>query len=185
MNQTIQDILKRRSTRAFQKKLVPEDDLSAILEAGLYAPSAVNEQPWHFTVIQNKDMLAELNVKTKELLKKHPNPLFRNSGNDQEYNIFYHAPTVIIVSSQDDALVPQIDCAVATENMLIAAQSLGIASCWIGNVKWLFETAGDEYKTRFKLPQGYTPSHGISLGYSAIPAVEAPPRKGNAINYIK
>jgi nitroreductase len=53
---------------------------------------------------------------------------------------FYHAPTVIIVSGEEKPLMPRFDCAAATENMLIAAESIDIGSCWVGLVNFLFQT---------------------------------------------
>jgi nitroreductase len=70
----LQIIKSRRSTRSFLPEQIKEDELQAILEAGIYAPSATNQQPWHFTVIQNKDLIDWLSNGFKELA--------RNSDND-------------------------------------------------------------------------------------------------------
>ena len=67
-NDTLKTIKSRRSTRNFKNEQIKDDELQAILEAGMYAPSA-NQQAWHFTVIQNKDMLARLNREAKGIAK--------------------------------------------------------------------------------------------------------------------
>lgn len=77
MNQTIESIVKRRSIRSYKEEQLQEEDLQEILKAGLYAPSANNHQLWHFTVVQNKKMLRELNTETKGVLARSENPFLR------------------------------------------------------------------------------------------------------------
>ncbi|PAB57890.1 nitroreductase [Anaeromicrobium sediminis] len=186
MNETLQVIKNRRSTRKFKPEQIKEEELEAILEAGIYAPSAHNDQPWNFTVIQNKELMEELNVESKEKCKDFPDELIRKMANNERFNIFYGAPTVIIVSGRDNAIMPQVDCAAATENMLLAAESLDIGGCWNGFVSFLFNSEkGDEYKEKLNIPRGYTPYYGVALGYKKVRVFNAPARKGNVVQYIK
>lgn len=138
MNNTIQNIINRRSTRKFLKTPLMESELNLILEAGQSAPSAKNEQPWQFTVVQSKDLLDRLGEKCKEYLIKTDNPVFRRKLENSDlnsFNLFYHAPVLIIISGNIQATDTLIGCTLAAENMIITTESLGLGSCWIQAVK--------------------------------------------------
>ncbi len=186
MNETLACIMNRRSTRAFLPEQVKETELQAILQAGLHAPSAHNEQPWHFTVIQDQLLLAELNAGAKEVGKNANDALLRKMCSNEQLHIFYHAPTVIVVSGEEKAIMPKTDCAAAVENMLIAAESLGIGTCWIGLAMLAFqgEKAAD-YCRQLQIPDGYAPYYAVSLGYKKIAAVSAPPRREDTVNFLR
>jgi len=186
MNETLRVIRERRTTRRFKAEQIKEEELQAIIEAGLYAPSAHNQQSWNFTVIQNKELLDELNIKTKEAAKSFPDEMIQKMANNDKLNLFYGAPTVVIVSGQNSAMLPQIDCAAATENMFIAAEALEIGGCWNGMVGFLFNgPKGEEYKKKLNIPEGYTPYYAAVFGYKEVKATKAPARKENAVQYIR
>lgn len=186
MNETLRVIRERRTTRRFKTEQIKEEELQAIIEAGLYAPSAHNQQSWNFTVIQNKELLDELNIETKESAKSFPDEMIQKMANNEKLNIFYGAPTVVIVSGQDSAMLPQIDCAAATQNMFIAAEALEIGGCWNGLVGFLFNgPKGEEYKKKLNIPEGYTPYYAAVFGYKEVKATKAPARKENAVQYIR
>ena len=138
MNEVIQNIMNRRSVRVYSEEQIRQADLDLILDAGLASPSGCNMQPWHFTVVQNQEILDELNVETKMKLKASEDEYFQKFAASDKYSIFYNAPTIIIISGEKSALVPTTDCAAATENMILAAESLNIGTCWIGLVTFLF-----------------------------------------------
>lgn len=182
-NETLSTIKNRRSIRNFKNNQIKDDELQAVLDAGIYAPSA-HEQAWHFTVIQNKELLAWLNYEAKERAKQYE-PL-QELANNEGFNIFYGAPTVILVSGEEKAIAIESDCAAATQNMLLAAESIGLGSCWIGFVLVAFNSPkAKEYLKELGVPDGYKPYASVALGYKKIEAVYAPPRKLNLINYIK
>lgn len=183
MNDVIKAIKERRSVRAYTDKQLPQEDLDQILEAGRYAPTAHNEQPWHFTVVQNADLLTEINKKANAVMALSDNEWLRGLGNDPKFRASYNAPTVIFVSSREDAMSTQTDCAAAAQNMMLAAQSLGIGSVWVG-LLWPFINL-PEAKTLLELPDGYKPVHAIAFGFASGEKLPAPNRKSNVINYIK
>ncbi|GAA0732035.1 nitroreductase [Clostridium oceanicum] len=186
MNDTLKAIMERRTTRKFKEDQIKEEEINTILKAGMYAPSAHNDQPWNFTVIQNKDLLNELNKESKEIAKTFPNETIKKMGHNEKLNIFYGAPTIIVISGRENAMMPQIDCAAATENMLIAAESLDIGGCWNGIVGFLFDSNKVEiYKEKLGIPEGYRPYYAIALGYKKVKITKALPRKENSIQYIK
>lgn len=186
MNEIIQNILNRRSVRVYSEEQVKQDDLELILKAGYYAPSGCNAQSWHFTVLQNKDIMQILSDETKKELKKSDNEMFCKFGENEKFNIFYNAPSVIIVSGEKHAPLPQVDCSAATENMLLAAESLGIGSCWVGLVIFLFKGEhAEKFMNMLQIPAGYEPYYAVTLGYKKIADPKPQPRRENIINYIK
>lgn len=123
---TLSVIKNRRSIRNFKTDQIAEKDLQAVLEAGLYAPSARNEQPWHFTVIQKRSLLDQLTKLAKEALNHTDLDFLQRILQDADFDFFYHAPTVVIISGDKNAMSPHASCAAAAENILIAAESIGL-----------------------------------------------------------
>lgn len=170
LTETEQVIYKRRSVRLFQKKQVPKDMVTRIIEAGRFAPSAGNCQPWAFVAIQDQDLIKEMCDKTEKALrsiiglvfptkleqfKKRPlsQKIFTTIASyrivnnaDQrgtvgaravyehpDHGLFLGAPTVILIL-KDKRGIGQVDLdtALCAENMVLAAHSLGLATCLIG-----------------------------------------------------
>lgn len=100
MNETLQTIKARRSVRAYTEQQVSAEDLNLILEAATYAPNGMHLETWHFTAIQNKEVLKELNDKIKGAFAKSDDPHTRERGHSQTYCCYYHAPTLVIVSNE-------------------------------------------------------------------------------------
>ena len=135
MNSTIKTILERRSVRVFDTaKTVSENILTEIVKAGAYAPSAMNRQAWHFTVVENKELLLKLNTAVKALASQSEEERIRARSTDDTYNFYYNAPVLIIVSMSDNALYPREDAGCAMENMMLAATSLSLGTCWINQL---------------------------------------------------
>lgn len=185
MNEVIQNILNRRSVRVYAEDQIKKEDLDLILKSGLFSPSACNSQPWHFTVVQDERLIKALSDESKKELLKCDDEYFKKMGENEKYNIFYNAPTIIIISGEKESLVPQTDCAAATQNMMLAAESLNIGSCWIGLVTYLFESdRASEYIQALKIPQGYQPYYAITLGYKKFPNPSPQPRRENTVTYL-
>jgi len=104
-----------------------------------------------------------------------PVPWISELGRNEKYNIFYDAPTAIVVAAKKDAVSPLADACAAIENMLIAAESLGLGSCWIGFVKFYF-TRSERLK-KFGIPDGYEVHYGIALGRKPDDLSLTPPVK--------
>jgi nitroreductase len=146
----------------------------------------MNQQSWHFTVIQNKVMLDNINQAVKDFLTNSPEEHFKQLVNRPDFHVFHNAPTAIIVSGDTKAAMPEADCAAAIENMLVAAKSIGVGSCWVDSVIVLLDNQKcNAWKKELGIPDGYKPVHAISLGYAETDNTQAPPRKANTVNYIK
>jgi nitroreductase len=186
INDTLKNIKQRRSIRSFKEEQIKKEELQAILEAGLYAPNA-GGQAWHFTVIQNKELLDRLNSAAKESARQMNIEGIRELGNNEDFNCLYNAPTLVIVSGDRRAPMPlDADCAAATENLLLAAESIGIGSCWIFFVTMAFNSPqGPELIKTLKIPEGYKPYYAVVLGYKNNADIDIPDRKPNLITYIK
>lgn len=184
MNNVIDVIKHRRSVRDFQSKQISDCDLEAMLECAVNAPSACNMQSWHFTVIQDPQLLEYLNETAKENLKKSDNDFFRNFGANCK-DLIYGAPTLIIVSGHRDAVDPIIDCSAATQNMLLCAQSLGIGTLWNGFINQAFITPGAKEKAG--IPKGYDTYFGVAVGYAKedYKPFKKEIRREGIVNYIK
>ena len=186
MNETLTVIHNRRSTRLFKDEQTNKEELDAIVEAGLCAPSANDSQSWHFTVIQNKTMIAKVNSWILDEISKSGTANLQEVTEKGATSIFRNAPTVIVVSSDKRDSFGVINCAAATENMLLAAESLGIGFCWIGMVAILaFSANASVYASELEAPVGYVPHIGITLGYKLPDVSLSPPRKENLVSYIR
>lgn len=186
MNEVIQNILTRRSVRSFTKEQISDENLEILLEAAKYAPSGMGKQGWHFTVIQNKDKMNQLITAVKELMSNASEERFRNAGNNPQFNPFFDAPTVIITSYDKNSVSVEADCAVALENIFLAAHSLNISSCWIHILAYF----GNEEKvkdilTELGIPKDNVVFGSAALGYSNKPLPTAAPRKEGMVNIIK
>ncbi|MCF8011032.1 MAG: nitroreductase family protein [Clostridiales bacterium] len=98
--------MQRRSIRSYREEQIKEEELNDILQAGMYAPSAGNQQPWHFTVIQNKEIMQNIRQELKEYFKKSKNKMFKKIAESENFDPFHNAPAAVIVSGDEKALLP-------------------------------------------------------------------------------
>lgn len=179
MNETLQTIARRRSVRQFKDGQITDDELRAILEAGLQAPTGHNDQPWFFLVVQNETVLKAISEGSKAAMRMAPIDWIAAAGAVEKFNIFYNAPTAVIVAARKDAVAPFADACAAIQNMLLAAESLNIGSCWIGFVKFHF--VDPETYAALGIPEGYEVHYGVALGYKPdVPAPNPPARKSES-----
>ncbi|MCD7899878.1 MAG: nitroreductase family protein [Bacteroides sp.] len=184
-NEVLKAIRDRRSVRSYTDSQIPEEDLKLILEAATYAPNGMHLETWHFTAIQKQETLVELNRLVKKAFGKSDDKHLQERANNENYNFYYHAPTFIIVSNDSGHWWAGMDCAVALENIFLAAHSLGIGSCWINQ---LGSTCDDEEVRSFLTSLGIPENHKLygcaALGYSNQPLKEKKVKEGT-ITIIK
>ena len=150
MTQIFEAIKNRRSVREYEDTGLPRGDIDLLLDAAVWAPSAMNRQPVRFVVIQNKELLKKLSSEVKVLVKMHKPEYKLRDLNDP---IFYSAPVLIMLCAEKDYKWAEIDCALAAQNMMIAAYSIDIASCYIGFACLLNENK--EIKKEMGIPEEY------------------------------
>ena len=174
MNETMQTILHRRAIRRFDERQIDEELLQQILQAGLYAPSAGGKQGVIFAVCQDK----EVNERLGKIKRANSNPHMATAKNyvskeqpsiaddPKLINAFYDAPTVITMFAPKNFLFSVDDCAVAAENMMLAADSLGIGSCYIGQGWTAFaDSYGQEILRKWEIRTDYYAVMQLLLGY--------------------
>ena len=182
MKDVFETINSRRSVRSYKEEQLKDEEIEKILNAGIMAPTARGEQPWYFTVVQNKELLKEINdtaLKNMAVSGDEFLEAIAKSGR----NILHNAPTILVVSGRKDDDYSQTDCSAAIQNMLLAAEGLDIGSCWIGLIKAYFQNP--ESKTKLEIPDGYMPIYGVTLGYKAENNQGNPNRNKKVINWIK
>ncbi len=179
-------IYTRRSVREFTAEPVSESIIRGLIDAAIQAPSAVNQQPCSFCVVRDKDVLATISREAKaHMVRTTPVGLmshhFSEILNDANFHIFYHAPVLILISTVTEMPWAVEDCALAAENLMLAARAAQLGTCWIGFAQsWLGTPEG---KALVKLPTAYKPVAPIIVGHpkSAPPPV---PRKEPEIRFV-
>lgn len=151
----LEGILTRRSCRSFADTPVERALLEKIIDAAVHAPSAMNAQPWHFTVMTDRTKLDALSALV--------NP---------DSSFFYHAP-VLIIASVDPAAAYRIeDSSCALENIMLAAHGLGLGSVWCNRLNRLKGDAGIAEKLRdFGVPAGMVAHGTVAIGYPGTDTV--------------
>jgi nitroreductase len=130
MDNLMEIIKKRRSVRAYKDKTLPKDIVSAILEAARYAPSARNLMPLEYKVITNKALIKKLSDGISESMKKEGYSL--KAPPNVRLNYFYSAPLLIILTAPKENTFAVSDGALAVQNIMLYATSIGLGSCFIG-----------------------------------------------------
>lgn len=155
MNQALNTLKNRCSTKKYLDKQVPDDLLDAILEAGLYAPSGMNNQSTVMVAVRDKqtrDLLATLNTQIR--------------GADSD--MFYGAPCVIVVLSDPTRSTWIEDGSLVLGNLMNAATALGLGSCWIHRARETFDSpAGKALLKKWGLPETLRGVGNCILGYAA------------------
>jgi nitroreductase len=193
----LEAILSRRSTRSYKSDAVENEKLQKIIDAGRYAPSGGNNQTCHFLVVQNSDVLKKLATLAEAAFSKmEVTPETYSSlkssilqSKKGGYIFHYKAPVLIIVANQKDYGNNIADCAVAVENMMIAANALDLGSCWINQIHWLTEDAEIlKYLRELGLKENERVYASMVVGYAKSedgkPNRKPLPRKGNEVTFI-
>lgn len=174
MNDVIKNILSRRSVRKYKEDMLPKEIIEQIVEAGTYAPSGMNRQSPIILAITNKearDKLSRINAKIM--------------GDGEEVDPFYGAPVVLVVLADKKVPTYIYDGSVVMENLMLAAKSLNIGSCWIHRAKEEFETEeGKQILKSLGIEGDYEGIGNCILGYSVEEDETEKPRKDNYAYYI-
>jgi nitroreductase len=184
-NVVLENIYQRRSVRNYSDKEVPDEAIKEIIRAGTYAPTAVNRQPWRFVVVKNRRLIEEYDDRAKKaFLAAYKDTEIPDLVRYVQYlskpttRLFYGAPVLIFVFASPD-VINEHDCALAAENMMLAAQSFGIGSCWIGLAGGLGYDV--EFLKEVGVPEGHKLIAPLIFGYPAKGNLKAPARNPNVI----
>ncbi len=192
-NPIIEAIKNRRSTRQFTNEQITEEQMDTILESAIWAPSGSNSQSWLFTAIQNKEVLMKLNDFVREGLQTwtpkddyiSKMTAIRQQAQKEDYNFYYHAPTLIIASNRPNYNNAMADCALALENIFLAAESMELGSCYINQLRWLndYEPLRD-YLAELGVPREHVICSAAAVGHKARSS-NAPERKPGTVKIIR
>ena len=181
-NPVIENIMARRSVRAYKEQAVPRELLEQVVECGINAPTAMNAPQWEVRVVESKAWIDKATEAYKQSVKGTPaekmvtEPSFKN--------MFRNAPAVIFIGHKPSKYTA-VDCGLMAENMMLAAQSLGLGTvCMASPVMFLTQAAGAEFLSSLSFSEGYEPLICIGIGY-ADEAPAAKPRNKEVIKYIE
>lgn len=173
MNEIIENLVSRRSIKKYKGEMIPKEIIEEIVKAGTYAPTGMNKQSPIIIAITNKevrDNLSKLNAK-----------IMGREGADP----FYGAPVVLIVLADKSCRTAIYDGSLVMGNLMNAAHSLGIGSCWIHRAKEEFELEeGKEILKSLGIEGDYEGIGHCILGYVDGEEPEPTPRKENYVYYI-
>jgi nitroreductase len=197
MNKTIFSLKNRRSIRKYTKKSVSKESINQMIKTAQYAPSSHNRQPWNFTIITKKKIIDGLSNDIKSWydslmtlslplsfikeVKKSVNEMKKRVKTEKDL-FFYNAPAIIIIHAPNKQFYLQ-DCSCAAQNIMVAARSLDIGSCWIGFADIVFNK-GIKMKKKLGIPASHKVMATIALGYPLKFPENALPRKESKINWI-
>jgi nitroreductase len=165
-------IYTRRAVRDFTDEPVDAESIRELINAAIQAPSAVNQQPWSFSVVCDKELLASISRKAKAFMLNNlpAGPMashFQQMLGDPSFDIFYHAPVLIVISHKADSPWALEDCALAAQNLMLAARAAGLGTCWIGFAQaWLGTSEG---KGTLGIPATLLPVAPIIVGHPKFP----------------
>jgi len=188
MDEVMDNILSRRSVRMYQDRPVPKEIIEKLIRAGVAAPTGGNAQAWRFVVVQDeatRKKLAELSVpRVDKWVEKYSNEEFKAlrrrlapRGIDTTY---YGAPVIIFVIGRGNTA--PFDCSMACENMMLAARSMGIGSCWVFFGQLVIDDPG--VREMLELKEGENVYGPVIFGYPKGDFPKAPPKNEPVVKWV-
>lgn len=172
-NDVLKTIEQRRSIRSYKAEQIKDEELEAVLRAATFAPTSRGLQSPFIVAVQRKELADELRKMNAEIMGTTSDP-------------YYGAPTIIVVFVPEDFTNGIYDATCIMENMMIAATSIGLGSCWIHRAHEMFATArGKAIMKEMGLAEGLKAVASLALGYAASGPSPAKERKENYCRIIK
>ncbi len=179
VNPVLSNMMARRSIRKYLDKPVEHEKLEVIVKCGINAPSGMNRQPWIIRVVEDQKLIADV---TEVYKQENPEQVAR----DKDFkNMFRNAPNLICVCTPANG-GGELDAGLLGENMMLAAQSMGLGTCCLGGpVRFLL--ANEKCKfflDRLDIPANYKLNYILAIGYPDEQP-DAKPRDASKVKYIK
>lgn len=175
-NAVISTIMARRSIRKYKTQAVEEAKLHEILKCGINAPTGRYKQSWQIRVVQNPEFLAQIDEGFNAQREKN--------GKQGETRAFYGAPCLIFIAYDQNYDLSQVDCGLLGQNIILAAQSLDLGTCCLGQVtRFMLSDDAQNLLARLELPETHKLLYAISLGYPDE-SPNAKPRDTNKIKFV-
>lgn len=168
-NPILEAIRSRRSIRKYKEAQITEEELNTVLEAGTYAPSGRGLQSPVLVAVQEPETKQQLIKMNAEIMGTDTDP-------------YYGAPTLILVFAPADRTTYIEDGSCVLDTMMLAAHSIGLASCWIHREREMFASVeGKELMKKWGIPESFAGIGALALGYADCPLPQAPARKEGRI----
>lgn len=160
----------RRAVRLYEDWKLDVRTIEQLIDAAIHAPSAMNEQPWSFAVVQDKALLKRISERAKAFwLERSGSPLA-----SPFHDVFYGAGTLIVICARPSEWSANEDCCLAAQNLMLAAHGLGLATCPIGLAREALNEP--EFRRELALPDDHTAVFPVVVGYPRE-APAPPPRR--------
>ena len=173
MNETLKVLKERRSIRKYKAEQIKDSELDLILEAGTWAPTGKGQQSPVMVVVQDKETISYMSKLNAQI-----------QGNPKA-DPFYGAPTVVVVLADGENPNWFADGSLVMGNLMNAAHSIGVGSCWINRARELFDMPeGKELLKKWGLEETYRGVGYCILGYADGPAPAPKPRKADYIRRV-
>ena len=179
VNPVLSNIMARRSIRKYLDKPVEHEKLEAVVKCGINAPSGMNRQPWIVRVVEDQKLIADV---TEVFKQENPEQVAR----DKDFkNMFRNAPNLICVCTPANG-GGELDAGLLGENMMLAAQSMGLGTCCLGGpVRFLLSNEKCKFfLDRLDIPADYKLNYILAIGYPDEQP-DAKPRDASKVKYIK
>ncbi len=169
MNNILRNVLMRRSVFRFDNRRIRHEELLAILEEGKILSNAAKNQEWHFTVLQNREVLTQI-IDLHERMLSGVHADF--PGNPEAvHRLLVEAPMLLVISAHQEASYAEDAANMVFGGMMLVAEKYGIGSCWLNSAPLLFtEEGGQEALAALHIPAGYKPLCVGAFGYKQPPA---------------
>ena len=174
MNEIIKAMMERRSARSYKNEMLPKEVINDIIKAGLYAASGRNFQSAIIVAVTDKSMRDRLSEMNRKI-----------GGWTEGFDPFYGAPVVLVVLADKSKPTYLYDGSLVMGNLMLAAHSMGIGSCWIHRAKEEFESdEGKEILKSLGIEGNYEGIGHCVLGYTDSDLAKIPERKPDRVYYI-
>ncbi|MDV3428981.1 MAG: nitroreductase [Bacillota bacterium] len=182
----IECINSRRSGRIYTDELISEETMTKLIELGTKAPTGSGLEPWGFVIIRDKEEIDSLSEMTKkfitENLERYPYlQQYSKWMTNPKFHVFNRANTLLLIYGNPVSHWYVYDCSMAAGNIMLAAHSMGIGTCWIGFAEHTLNTK--EFKEKHGVPGKYELISAISMGYMKME--QAPPKRKEPLIFSK
>jgi nitroreductase len=183
MNDTLSCIADRYTCRDFTDTPLTDEEIKTIVDAALTAPSAMNRQPWRLVMIRNKALVDELDADGMSILAAAEDKSAYERMMSRGGKLLYNAPCLMVILS-DGTKWSALDSGILCQNAVLAAQSIGLASCIVGMAAVpLSGPRAEEFRKRLEFPDGYEFIVGVLFG-TAKSEREPHETDGSKVAYI-
>ena len=164
MNETLKNIATRYSCRDFKDTPLTGEQVEELVKAALAAPSAMNMQPWHIIMITDKSLVDELDAEGMNILRDAEDKSGYERMMSRGGKLFYNAPSLALVLS-DGSSWGTFDCGILCQNIVLAAESMGLGTCIVGMAGIPLDgPKSEDYKKRLGFPEGHKFAVGVLVG---------------------